>query len=340
MKHFVLGSRYYFTLLTDYEKKIYRKIYDSWVTGGCEAKVTAPGLGFKLPSGRTIHDLVNFIIQDNPHLFHLETTHFRYQQLGPVVLIQSKSVYTQQEYDQIYEKLIQRVEQIVAMAKQYPTDLEKLRFLHDYLAKNLTYDYGAPDPRSQREIHTIVGALLNGRCVCDGYARAFRLLCDYLHLSCIVALGEGINNGVSEHHAWNYVKINKKVYHVDVTWDSNLMSYGSPVTDHYFMRSDAVFSKDHQWDTTLYHPVPEDCHQVRQVIRDKWELETYICDRVKAGQTQIVAYLDESFPGQEAINYLLPKIMERNRAVFQGTKGCSVAYHDKFSCVDIVVLKK
>ena len=126
MNHFVLGSRYYFSRLSDFEQKIYREIYDSWVNGGNVAKVYLPGFGFNLPSGMELHQIVTYIIEDNPHLFHLETSQFSYRRLGGHVYIEAEQVYSPGEYQQIYQKLIKRVNQLTEKAKQYKTDYEKM----------------------------------------------------------------------------------------------------------------------------------------------------------------------------------------------------------------------
>ena len=51
--------------------------------------------------------------------------------------------------------------------------------------------------------------------VCAGTACAFKLLCNRVGLPSIVVLGK-IPAG---RHAWNLVRVNGKLYHVDCTWD-------------------------------------------------------------------------------------------------------------------------
>ena len=335
MSQFILGSRYYYTRLSDFEKKVYREIYDCWVTGSSVAKIKLPGSGFNLPSGVELHQIVAYIIDENPHLFHLETSQFNYSRFGQSVTIQAENVYSTEEYQIIYKKLITRVNQITENARAYNTDYERFHFLHDYLAENLTYDMGAPDPRSQREIHTIVGALLNSACVCDGYARAYRLLCDQLHLSCIVAIGESTQKGNEGPHAWNFVKINNQVYHVDVTWDSNLIAGGCPISDYYFLRNDAVFSKDHAWNTALYPPINKDYPRTDRVITSKWDLEKYICERVKAGDKVVHVKLNDNFPGLDALQRLLKDIAKRNPFVFLRVKSYGSTYYESLKYAEI-----
>ena len=336
MNHFTLGSRYYYTRLSDIEKKVYRQIYDCWVTGNSTAKIKLPGTGFTLPTGVDLHQIVTYIIDENPHLFHLETTQFHYNRFANQVTIRADNVYTSAEYQRIYAQLVARVNQITEKARRYPTDYEKLRFLHDHLAENITYDMGAPDPRSQREIHTIVGALLNSACVCDGYARAYRLLCDQLHLSCIVAIGDSTQKDNKGPHAWNFVKINNQVYHVDVTWDSNLIHSGCPVGDYYFLRDDAVFSKDHAWNSSLYPPIYADYPRKERIVASKWELEQYLCEKVKAGQRKVFVQFTDDFPGAEALQGFLQDIVRRNPTVFLRVKRYGSSYYEGMKCAEIL----
>lgn len=335
MKQFILGSRYYFTRLSDFEKKVYREIYDCWVTGESAARIMLPGEGFTLPSGMELHQLVTYIIDENPHLFHLETSQFTYSRSGPQVTVMADNVYTPEEYQQIYEKLISQVEYIVEQAKQYPSEYEKLLFLHDYLAENVTYDKGGPDPQSQRESHTIVGSLLNSACVCDGYARAYRLLCDQLHLSCIVAIGDSTAMGNEGPHAWNFVKLDNKVYHVDVTWDSFLAAENCPVTDYYFLRNDAVFSKEHAWEPSLYPPIYEDYPRGHCRISSERELERYVCKQVKAGEKEILVQLSDDFPGAEAFHRMVKKIIRRHPFRFFRIKKYGSFYYNSIQYAKI-----
>lgn len=69
--------------------------------------------------------------------------------------------------------------------------------------------------------HTAYGALVEKKAVCDGYARAFAILCKKAGIPCLIARGYSNNpeTGKQEGHAWNVVKLDGEYYHVDVTWD-------------------------------------------------------------------------------------------------------------------------
>lgn len=89
---------------------------------------------------------------------------------------------------------------------------EKLKSIHDYLANNLVYD----DTIAEPNIFDAYGALVTGVCVCEGYAEAFKLLCDREGIPCITVIGTG-NGGA---HKWNMVQMEDgEWYTLDSTWD-------------------------------------------------------------------------------------------------------------------------
>jgi len=111
------------------------------------------------------------------------------------------------------------------------TDYEKVSNINSYLINLVTYDpnYGKRDdsgkPVDSRYNHDAYGALVSPHlAVCDGYSKAFVLLCEKAGVESVVGLGTGMPSG--ESHAWNYVKVDGKWYGIDVTWnDTNDNAY-------------------------------------------------------------------------------------------------------------------
>lgn len=287
---FKLGSRYYYARLNPNDRKYYRAIYDQWLTGSTEAHLIIPGTDWMTPDGTTFHDLVLSVVEDNPHLFHVERTHFQYFRKGAEVAILSNNIYTPEEFRETYEKLRRRVGQILAAARKFKTKTEQARFLHDYLAASITYDFCGENPRTAREAHTMVGALLNRRCVCDGYARAYRLLCDRMGISCIVVIGEGTADAGTECHGWNMIKLDQVPYHVDVTWDSNTTS-GRLVKDFEFLRGDEFASHRHQWERDKYPRCPADWPRRLSAVATQSQLEARLEQQLKAGHKNFMVRL-------------------------------------------------
>ena len=105
-------------------------------------------------------------------------------------------------------------EQVNAFAVSGTTRYERLKSIHDGLAARIVYDIEAA------HAHEAYGALIDGRSVCEGYAKSFKMLCDRENIPCVLVKGLASTGGEPEGHMWNYVQMEDgKWYAVDVTWD-------------------------------------------------------------------------------------------------------------------------
>ena len=96
-----------------------------------------------------------------------------------------------------------------------------------------------------------------------------------------------------------------------------------------------MFSKDHSWDPSLYPPITEDYPRKDRKVTSKWELEQYLCEKVKAGDRDIPVQLADNFPGAEALQRLLKEIVARNPIVFLRIKGYGSSYYDSIKYAKI-----
>lgn len=105
-----------------------------------------------------------------------------------------------------------------------------LKSIHDSLASRMSYDNGAVNYYNQHgtiagnyvQSFDIYGALVRGKAVCQGYAEAFKYICDRVGIPCVVVGGNAYESAYSsgESHMWNAVQMDDgKWYNVDVTWD-------------------------------------------------------------------------------------------------------------------------
>ena len=94
--------------------------------------------------------------------------------------------------------------------------------------------------------HEIIGALGNGVAVCEGMAKAVKILCDELGIWCIIALSEANHEkGIKYRHAWNVIKIGGQYYHLDATFD-NTLSKDDTIRYDYVNLSDKQIARDHE----------------------------------------------------------------------------------------------
>ena len=92
---------------------------------------------------------------------------------------------------------------------------EKVAYIDKYLCDRITYDLNAPHRSS------LIGALVDGKCVCEGYAHAFYYLCQKAGVDAVCIPGYAKANGKTEGHMWNGVFIDGVLYGVDTTWNDS-----------------------------------------------------------------------------------------------------------------------
>ena len=111
--------------------------------------------------------------------------------------------------------------------KNASNDYETVKALNEWLVMNNEYNYDVIlNPPAGRTIaHRCISALtgsagLNGP-VCEGYSKAFKVLCDELGIPCVVTIGKayGTPGGEPEAHSWNGVRIDGVWYWTDITWN-------------------------------------------------------------------------------------------------------------------------
>lgn len=203
-----MGSSYYKMQLTDQEQTAYDEIIAS--LRKFEGKVTLQPL-----SADVVSCIVAAILLDRPELFFLGN-HWSTCLYSHKTELELSINYSFREANSLLRQLSQKGNDIVASTAHMPP-LQKALALHDYLVKNLTYSNAV---NGRNEAHTIVGALQIGKCVCEGYAKAYKFLCDKAGIPCVVVRGEAMNeNGTKEGHAWNIIQLGNTCFHVDVTFD-------------------------------------------------------------------------------------------------------------------------
>ncbi len=100
--------------------------------------------------------------------------------------------------------------QWLAEINQGRDDLEKESIIYKKLCDSVIYNKDENGAISEGSNQTIAGALLNGRCVCNGYAMTVTYFSHLIGIDCVGIVG---NN-----HAWNSINLGGSWYDLDVTW--------------------------------------------------------------------------------------------------------------------------
>ena len=110
-------------------------------------------------------------------------------------------------------------EKLTSSSSRYDT----VKAIHDYICDNASYD-GPAVTSNDPKAHTVAPFFIDKKktqtFVCEGYAKAFKILCGKYNIPCVLVSGKAISGGNEEAHMWNYVQMDDdNWYAVDVTWD-------------------------------------------------------------------------------------------------------------------------
>lgn len=228
-----------YNLLSAKEKEYYGLIYttiteqyteDTYVTfpddqGG---NTEAPGVRITLPGAKLSDEGIARIYEaffaDNPQFFYLDRTYSMEgrQSLGGESYYNTLLLrYTQpaEQRADNYTYLQQVVGEILANVPDTDDEYLVELYLHDQLNARCTYDMTITDTNSEAspDIYTAYGALIEGKAVCEGYAKAMQLLLQKVGITVSLITGSATHN--NEAHMWNLVRINGEYYHLDPTWN-------------------------------------------------------------------------------------------------------------------------
>lgn len=125
------------------------------------------------------------------------------------------------------ERALAKADEIVAYAQsKFSTDYQKIRYFHETIC-NLTYYDGTWTSKGFGDIYQMYNVFNGEPVVCEGYAKAFKHLCDQSGIGCLIL--EGSMGGGP--HMWNYVELDGNWYLVDITNDDGRMDLMSPVNE-------------------------------------------------------------------------------------------------------------
>lgn len=136
--------------------------------------------------------------------------------------------------DLIYSDIARRDQQVsTILAGATGTDHEIVRYFNSWLTSHNTYNTlvsaGQEGPFSaHRSLSALLGNTGAEGPVCEGYARAMKVLCDQAGIGCVLVDGYARSSEAhsGEAHMWNYVRVGRHWYAVDVTWNDPIYGDG------------------------------------------------------------------------------------------------------------------
>lgn len=212
----------------------------------------------------------------------------------------------------IYEEAKNVLRQIIS---DDMTDYEKVVSIFDYIMLNTTYDYNTFRGNTSENpmkymCYYLEGVFLSGNrlSVCDGYSKAFTLLCSMEGINSVRITG--IANGGG--HAWNKVEINGNWYVVDLTWTAisadldGDYNYTDEVCSHtYFLIGDKDIDTHQEFSNRYVYSLLDSNTSYNYYVNDKVnannELSTRVISSIDDLKDVLTNSLIDNYKGVEVI---------------------------------------
>lgn len=214
----------YYSYLSDDSKRLYKQIY---------ANALALETSFVPQVESTVSEVVNVInavYHDHPELFWMESGYsYKYTTDNICVHVELSFNETVNDIENSKKLFEEKANEIIQSASALQTDYEKEWYVYNAIIDSTEYDENAQLHQSP------YSALVYGKSVCAGYARAFQYIMIELGIPTYYCTGE------SAGHAWNVVKLEGGYYNVDASREDVKRT-----TDRYFNRTDNELDGTHK----------------------------------------------------------------------------------------------
>lgn len=196
---------YCYHCLTEEEQKVYREIYGILSSFG-------EGQTLSMTDPDQIGDIFQCVLNDHPEIFYVQGyTYTSYTRGDEIVRLTLSGTYTMtpEEVSFCEQGIEEYAEECLSGLSEEASDYEKVKYVYEYIIGHTEYQQNSPENQN------ICSVFLNGRSVCQGYAKATQYLLNRAGVFCTLVIG---SVSAGEGHAWNLVQMDGNYYYVDTTW--------------------------------------------------------------------------------------------------------------------------
>ncbi len=183
-----------------------------------------PGLGQYNLTTEEFLKLYRDVAMRNPEAFITPSCTYYYNSSGIVTSVVPEYVLENKaEMESAIFQMNEAIKEYTDLAAKYDTELEKLLVIHDKMVAECDYDVNvlneATESLAERSVYHAFGALCKSKkkAVCQGYSQALYMIANKIGIEIDFC------RSAERKHMWNYVKLDGKWYHMDMTNDDPLI---------------------------------------------------------------------------------------------------------------------
>lgn len=240
---------YAYHVLEETEQAVYLEILDA--LAGMQESVTLSTVEEPL-----VDRIFSCVMNDHPELFYVEGYQYTAHTLnGTITAIDFEGTYsmTAEEAEAFAHRIEESLQDCFAQMPADGDEYDRIACLYEYLIAHTEYDKTAENNQN------ILSVFLQGRSVCQGYAKALQYLLQRTGMQAMLVTG--FTNG--ERHAWDLVRVNGAYYYIDPTWgDASYANtaqtedggYTPPVNYDYFLVTTDELTRTHSIERVVQLP--------------------------------------------------------------------------------------
>ena len=139
---------------------------------------------FQIPAleGEELYNVYFQMRLDHPEIFWVSSYKYRYYKDSPNLIFIPEYLFDKKKICEHQKAMTARVEKLIRPAQKL-SEWEKEKHVHDFICENIRYD-----KLKKSYSHEIIGPLGQGVGVCEGIAKAVKVLLDALGVWCVIAI--------------------------------------------------------------------------------------------------------------------------------------------------------
>lgn len=317
---------YAYHCLDEEKQRLYLEMLDAMTNMECDVCLSTVDKS-------VLDQVFSCVMNDHPELFYVEGyqyTEYTFGSTTTTITFSGTYSMTKEQAEQTKGMIEQKLEDCFRQVPLNEDEYNTVKFLYEWLINNTEYD------KTVENNQNICSVFLQGRSVCQGYAKAMQYMLQKAGIQCLLVTG--FTNG--ERHGWNLVRVNDAYYYLDPTWGD--ASYASGETENltegffpsinydYFLVTTDEITRTHSLEKVVELPQCTDMYD-NYFVREGLYFESYDEEQLAlifgSDTAKAAGYVTLKCGSSESYEQMVQNLIESQKIFdYISNQGSSIAY--------------